>query len=116
MGTLLDTSRTQIMSLPLRETLEAYGKRVKALHISGAVAGQSEDGGLALFPEAATERNRSAYRRSLSEIKELLQSVRGRNLPLIIELSFTTRRGDPEEGVERSVRFIRDALANIGQV
>lgn len=116
MGILLDTSRAQIMGLSLGKTLEAYGDRVKALHISGAVAGQSEDGGLALFPEAATERNRRPYERSLAEIRELLESIRDRDLPLIIELSFTTRRMGPKEGVRRSVEFIRDALANIGQV
>lgn len=115
-GILLDTSRTQIMGLGLRETLEAYGDRVKAIHLSGAVAGHPEDGGLALYPEAATEANRDAYKRSLGELREFLQTIRGSDLPLIVELSFTTRRMDPWEGVARSVAFARNSSAKIGQV
>lgn len=115
-GILLDVSRTQIMGLPLRETFEAYGKRVKAIHLSGAVAGQIEDGGLALYPQAATEKNRQIYEKALGEIEELLQSIRACDLPLIIELSFTTRRMDPWEGVTKSVEFVRDSLEKVGQV
>jgi len=115
-GILLDTSHSQIMGLGLREVLEVYGDQVKALHLCGAVAGQIEDGGLALYPEAATEANRDAYRRSLGEIGELLQTIRGSGLPLIIELAFTARRMGPWEGVARSVEFVRDSLEKIGQV
>lgn len=116
MDVLLDTSRTQIMGLALRETLEAYSSRVKAIHLSGAVAGQANDGGLALYPEAATEANRVSYRRSLGEIREFLQMIRSLEIPVIIEVSFTTRRIDSQEAVARSVNFATEALANLGQV